>query len=218
MILYLISDTLSVVSTALQQSPPLNWTSIIVALIGLLSGGGLTKIIMTLIEKINTIKSKTAFEDISKIYDSMQNILDKTIMKRILVFASHNSGQEIKAGVKLYTSVFYEKLNSPFKSVKHEYQDVPLDADYINMLIEIMTKGRIIIRTQDMPHGLLKAIYEQEGVKLSKVLYLTDSKRKKVWYMSCSTDEDISEITKYESELIKKEADAIGRIIKKYNR
>jgi len=218
MILYLISDTLSVVSTALQQSPPLNWTSILVALIGLLSGGGLTKIILELIDKINTSKSRTAFEDISKIYDSMQNILDKTQMKRILIFASHNSGQEIKAGVKLYTSVFYEKLNSPFKSVKQEYQDVPLDADYVNMLVEIMTKGEIIVHTNKIQNGLLKAIYDQEGVKLSIVLYLTDSKRKKVWYMSCSTNEDTSELTKYESELIKKEADAIGKIIKKYNR
>ena len=199
------------------SSGGIDWTTIIMGILGLLGSGGGLKAITVCIEKYNSTKSKKAMEDIAKIYDCMQDIIDNTPINRVLVLATHNDGSEIKPGTKLFTSVLYEKLNGNFKSVKGEYQNIPLDAEYLNMLVELLNKERVVMHVPTAKDGLLKSIYEKEGVKYSKVIYLADSKRKKIWYLSCATDCDIQELNTYDSNLIKKNSLIIGGLLKKHN-
>jgi len=149
-------------------------------LAALLGGGGLHRIFIEVKDRLNTAKSKEAFTDISLIYEAMQDIIANTSINRVLILSTHNDGQEIKPGTKLYGSVLYETVTTPFTSVKANYQNIPLDAAYVQILVELMTSGYVVTVTDTMQKGVLKDLYEKEGVKFSKVYYLTDNKRKKI--------------------------------------
>ncbi len=110
----------------------------------------------------------------------MGEIIRNTRAERILVFMTHNDGEEITPVRKIYASVLYELVINPFKSVKSRYQHLPLDSQYMKMLLELLTEGTVSCIAKNLEESMLKGIYEHEGVKFSQQYYLADSKRKKM--------------------------------------
>jgi len=149
-------------------------------LAALLGGSGLHRIFREVKDRLNSAKSKEAFLDISLIYEAMHDIVANTTINRVLILATHNGGHEIKPGTKLYGSVLYETVAQPFVSVKASYQNIPLDAAYVQVLVELLTNGSVGTVTDTMPKGVLKDLYEREGVKFSKLFYLADNNLKKI--------------------------------------
>lgn len=81
-----------------------------------------------------------------------------------------------------------------------------------------MISERVDFIVSRMATSLLKDIYVLEGVKYSKVIYLFDKDRKKIWYMSVATDEDIEVFSKVDYAVIMKNVNNIASIIIKYEK
>ncbi len=103
------------------------------------------------------------------IYRIMNDVLRKTNAERFLILESRNGKGVPRIGTQLYVSVLYEDYNSPFESVKKKYQRLEADGQYIRMLKQIYDNDDIAFFTHDMPDGLLKDIYVNEGVFWSYV-------------------------------------------------
>jgi hypothetical protein len=110
----------------------------------------------------------------------MGEIVRRTRAERVLVFMTHNDGAEISPAKKMYASVLYELVIKPFKSIKAEYQHLPLDGHYVKLLLNVLTNTVNESNTKDMDVSMLKGIYAHEGVKFAQQHYLADSKRKKM--------------------------------------
>jgi hypothetical protein len=193
-----------------------DWGSVGTFLGGLLSGGGIWKVTLDLLSRYDSLKSKKSLSDIAGVYDAMQDMLYNTSIKRVLVLSTHNDGLEIKPGSKLYTSVLYELVQEPFLSMKLKYQNIPLDAAYVQMLVQVLANGKVAANVANMKPGLLKDIYQIEGVGYSEIYYLADSKRKKIWYMSIASEQDISNFTPGENLTISTRVDQIQKLMKRH--
>lgn len=110
----------------------------------------------------------------------MGEIVRNTIAERILIFMTHNDGQEITPARKIYSSVLYEVILKPFISVKSKYQHLLLDGPYVKMIVNVLVNGSINLKTDNLEEGMIKAFFEHEGVKYATVYYLTDSEKKKL--------------------------------------
>lgn len=142
----------------------------------------------------------TPRKQISKVvavYDSMHKILDETAVERFLIMRAHNSGGIIKPNTPLYTSVIYEDYTHPFKSVKDDYQRLAVDEEYLRMLVSLCSQKSVKVFTSDLPNGMLKSIYEGEGVKYAEFYYLGQDK-KNIYYCSCATSTSAWEDNSYQ--------------------
>jgi hypothetical protein len=169
-------------------------------------------------DKRHKIKATDVLKDSQIIYDCLDDIVVTTQVKRALLFVTHNDGDVIKPSSKLYSSCLYERYEPPFRSVKRLYQNYPLDIDYLKMLIDVMIHGYHNCIIAEMSEGLLKDIYVGEGVKFSKVIYIHDKLRKKIWYMSLATDNDIVHFNNMDYAIIMKNIKLIINIIEKYEK
>lgn len=133
------------------------------------------------------------------IYDAMNNVLRETDVQRFLVLKAHNGGGTIKPGSELYVSVVYECYQTPFRSVKNEYQRLLVDAEYIKMLSEIYINRKMAIDTLTMPNGLLKDLYEKEQVSHAEVYFLHQSK-KEFYFLSVATAKDANRLKTHEQQ------------------
>lgn len=146
--------------------------------------------------KIFTLRRRRAQDQIKKvveIYDIMNGIIHDTDVERILVFKGHNGGGLIKPGSELYSSCIYEEFVQPFKSVKTIYQNLPLDKEYVKILLDICSNKEVKIRTENLPDCFLKNIYLSENVKESHLYYLYQDK-KSVYYCSLATSKDVNNL------------------------
>jgi hypothetical protein len=145
-------------------------------------------IVNELLKLINRIfpSPRHQVEKIVNIYDQMHRIIEETPVERFLIFKSHNGGGVIKPNTPLYSSVIYEDYTAPFKSVKDVYQRIEADEEYLRMLVEMIQKKSIILKTEKLPPGLLKNIYKAEGVKYAEKYFLGTDK-KNIYYCSCGT-------------------------------
>ena len=127
------------------------------------------------------------FDDRGRVYELMNEVLQTTSAKRFLILKTTNGGGKPRIDAHLYASVLYEDFQPPFHSVKHDYQRVLVDNVYINMLAEISRRGNIFTVVDSMEDGILKRIYQTEGVAASLVFYLGES-NEAFFYGSIATD------------------------------
>lgn len=123
------------------------------------------------------------------IYDTMHEVLEQTNIERFLIFKAHNGGGVISSTGDLYVSALYEDYTEPFHSVKSDYQRLPVDIVHAKMLLEIMSKKKIDYKVDEIPMGILKSIYQKEGVKRS-LIYFLGQDRKNVYFCSCATSKE----------------------------
>lgn len=133
--------------------------------------------------------TKTQIEKVVTIYDTMHEVLEKTSVERFMIFKAHNGGGIIKPSGELYASCLYEDYTHPFDSKKSQYQKIELDSIYLRMLLDIMENHSIHLKIDEMKDGLLKGLYQGEGVKESRIYYLGRNK-KYVFYCSLATSKD----------------------------
>lgn len=126
-------------------------------------------------------------EILARIYSIMDETLDNTQFDRFLILKSENGGGIPRLGNHLYTSVIMERHTVPTKVRALDlYKKIELDRDYILMLTEIYNVGKKRFIVADMPEGLLKRIYNSEGVKFSKVYHLYTAENA-MFYCSVAT-------------------------------
>lgn len=135
------------------------------------------------------ITPKKQIQKVVKIYDTMNRILEETVIQRCLVFKVHNTGGLIRPTTELFASVLYEDYRIPFTSVKEGYQRLPVDKEYIKMILDVMEKKKDFYETESIPNGMLRDIYVREGVRNS-IIYFIGQDRRNMYFCSVGTDFD----------------------------
>lgn len=132
---------------------------------------------------------KRQIQKVVGIYDTMHKLLETTDIERILIFKAHNGGGVIKPNTPLFISVIYEDYCDPFGSVKELYQRLAIDEEYMRMLAILSVQRSIKLTPTSMTTGLLKDIYEGEGIKYAEKYYLGHDK-KNIFYCSLGTSKE----------------------------
>lgn len=127
----------------------------------------------------------------AEIYDNMRMLTTDLShgIGRVLVLYAHNGGFDLQTGRPAYATCLHEEVRAPFTSVKADYQKIPIDGPYIDMLKQIYLNGYTNINVASMSPCLLKNIYERENVKHARVYFLKHSKEA-LWYISIASDGD----------------------------
>jgi len=133
-----------------------------------------------------TLKPSKEIKKVVKIYDEMHKVLDETDVQRMLVIKAHNGGGLIRPSTQLYVSVLYEDYTVPFKSVKEEYQKLPVDSEYLRMMSILCEQKSVKLIPKEMRPGILKEIYTTEGVQYAEIYFLGQD-RKNLYFVSLAT-------------------------------
>lgn len=148
------------------------------------------------------------------IYDTMHRIVEDSPVERFLILKAHNGGGVIKPNTPIYSSVIFEDYTHPFRSVKDQYQKLQADEEYLRLLVDVISKKRVVLKTNELSPGLLKTIYDGEGVKYSEICFLGNDK-KNIYYCSCATSvENGWEQSPYDKNLIFMAVNTIKQNIK----
>lgn len=134
----------------------------------------------------------------------LDEIRDRTNVQRALLLVSNNGHDIHRLDTRLKVSVIAQSYEPPFRSVIQEYQNIVVDGEYAAMLQDVYDNGIAAFFVEKMPHGLLKTLYEGEGVYWSAIYRIAEDKtKKKFYYMSLATSQDKSPYQKgYEKEIL----------------
>lgn len=187
---------------------------IIIALLSVIVGGfGWDKYLLW---KNSTKHFSDQITSRHEVYKLMAGVTKSTSSKRFLILKTTNGGGKPKVGSKIYASVLYEDVYHPFKSVINIYTRVVVDGEYVNMLRKVALDGFVSLDVPNMNPGLLREIYESEGVFFSQIFYLHET-AEAFYYCSVATDETgvFGMTTKPEQLTIRLTVDKLRNIFKK---
>lgn len=118
---------------------------------------------------------------------------------RALVFNAHNCGKELMVGGLKFTSATFgyarnqnDLKQSPFEhgdELVEQYQQIPLNVDYLQMIEEVLDHGFYHFRTDDHKNAQLYEYYKSEGITDS-YLFLAWSSDYAICYWSVATFRD----------------------------
>jgi len=131
-------------------------------------------------------------KDIADVHRIMEQVVRETYFDRFLIFYAEDSAGVLAVGKNLYVTAQYEKINNQadetLSTISDDIQRWKADTNYYDLFSEMLTKGKVIIKTADMPDGKLKDIYITQGVKVSKIYHLMTTKDSaKVFYCSVAS-------------------------------
>jgi len=144
------------------------------------------------------VKQKDEFlaslKDISAMNSYMSDVIDNTPADRFLILMGHDSGNIPNPKHPYYAKAMWQKIKVALHSPVHDsdslirrFDSIRVDFEYINMVIELMTKGSVKLVVDEMPNCFLKTIYKGEGIKYSEVYFLAQEKSSKIYYCSIAT-------------------------------
>ena len=159
-------------------------------------------------------------KNLKRVYDVMNDITKLHNCNRFLIFKGFNSGDLPKPGNDYYVSVLHESHANDDYFLKHEplantYDKVKIDQQYIEMLLEIITKHKTQFIIKNMSSGLLKRIYSNEDIKYSEIFYIKTI-NKKIYFCSISSYNDIEEFDSKETLAVELAVQTIINIFSEY--
>lgn len=124
--------------------------------------------------KINRVEYTDGILRVARFHTLLENLKMMPFVDRVLVFVGLNCGG-IPDPAKPYTvSCFYGWSQVPGKHPEQAYNfPLRVDAAYMEMLAEVIAKGKSIQTTASMPdNAQLKKYYEEEGVTQAVLHFL----------------------------------------------
>jgi len=125
---------------------------------------------------------------------------DVTGVDRAVLFRGHNCGGVPAIGKPYYGDVVFSSVSDAYSNkiqlnsdeIRDKYTNILVDSGYVAMLAEAMTSEShdLIVDVASMPKGLLRSIYEMEGVKHSIISFLATRNGGDIIYMSQSSHSD----------------------------
>ena len=116
----------------------------------------------------------------------MSNFIADTEYERFLVLKGHNGGSIPSPRAKYYVSVIHSTATSEDATKSSgRYTNLEVDLPYLEMLENVTLNGVVGLKTSDMQEGILKRIYEKEGVVQSYVFFISRSETE-LYYGSIS--------------------------------
>lgn len=87
------------------------------------------------------VSQESAFDNITFIYDELDELVEKTGADRAIIINVHNGGREIRVGGEKKFDILYEvKAKSKVKKIKRDFQNYPLDEGNIRLIQEAIEK------------------------------------------------------------------------------
>ena len=168
-------------------------TKILVALFGLAGGAAGVK----MVDKFSEWRSKKEknsilwnLSNLAEIHQLMEEMVERTPATRVLIIRGSNGGGIPKPGSEFYISVVHEHhkdtQSADQKDLHTRYRGIKVDGPYIEMLVEMLTKGFVKYKIARMPAGILKNIYQSDGIKYSEIHHVKNSSTE-MFYLSIST-------------------------------
>lgn len=145
-------------------------------------------------ETPNIIEKISLFESNSETQMIIDRVVAKTNCERFLILKVENGGGKPRVGANLYASVIFESLKKPFISVKSEYQRLLVDPMYVKMLSDIGLTQHNPLHVNKMKSGILKRLYQSEGVKYSEIHYIGETDTS-FYFASIATSKDDCEFS-----------------------
>lgn len=127
-----------------------------------------------------------AIAKISRVYNIMRDTVENTSFDRVLILKAENGGGIPKLGSPLYTSVVMEMYAPSLKPIQDRYTRLKLDAQHIEVLLNLYLKGSNSIQIDNLPESNLKYIYLSEGLHSSRMFYL-HSDKDAMYYLTLAT-------------------------------
>jgi len=147
----------------------IDWTPVIAAVGGLISGLGAFAISWLRSKYLNKkppITSADLLLGVYEVFDELSSHCSHMKSDRGLILYTSNGGGIPKAASIVNTTVLYEVVqNHSLEPVRSTFQHIALDEAYAHMLREVILNGYVFGRTEDLKPGFLKYQYAKEGVK-----------------------------------------------------
>lgn len=153
-----------------------------VALVGILS-----KYLERRWDKKNAVVKTSArvIKTIASVYQSMQKALVDTDIERVVILKAENGGGKPKVGAHIYISAIME-VHSINNSILDNYQRLRADSSYVEILSDLISKGKVVIDPTSVDESLLKTIYQAEKITYSEIYYL-HATEEAIFYCSFAT-------------------------------
>ena len=111
--------------------------------------------------------------DIADIHRIMESVVRETFFDRFIIFVGEDSAGVLAAGKNLYVTAQYEKINTEkdetLSYISDDIQRWKADTSYYDLYSEMLTKGKVTVKTEDLPESKLKDIYITQKVKVAKI-------------------------------------------------
>jgi len=167
-----------------------NITDIVVAVLAAATGASGQKLLdywKTRKDNIRKASLVSSLQNMNHVYTAMRDVVENTGATRFIVFKGSNGGGLPRPGQEFYASAVQEyHEREDHERMVERYKRVPVDAGYIQMLLELVVSGKKTIVVDDMEPGLLRNIYKAEGIRYSELYYLAKSE-KEIFYCSIAT-------------------------------
>ena len=120
---------------------------------------------------------KRAFRGLAALSRSLSSMEDvvhqKAIADRAIVLAAHNHGGLPHPGRPFFVSAIHACARTKeMTDIIDTYKDMPVDAAYTEMIIDVFTNGFVLLDVETMKPGMLKKLYELEKVGQSLIIKL----------------------------------------------
>lgn len=130
--------------------------------------------------------------DIAEIHRIMEAIVEETSYNRVVVMCGEDSAGILAAGKNLYITAQYEKINKGqderLEHISDQIQRWKADTPYYDLYSEMLTKGYISIKYENLPPSKLKDIYTAQNIKSARIYHLMTTKDSaKVFYCSIAS-------------------------------
>lgn len=155
------------------------------ACIALAGGGTGTVIARHVLEKKRTQNSvvfQQGMDSMNRVYDCLNEVVDKTGAARAMILYSENGGGIPKGSSDLFVTISHE-IHRNSHSIRSDVQGLPVDHEYIRLLSALCTSKdqMLYVRKEFLPESLLRDLYEQDGINQSLIYVLQKRKNKFVY-------------------------------------
>jgi len=116
--------------------------------------------------------SRQVIRDISRLYMSMQRVINNTHADRFLIIGLHNGGKMMKIQSKRYITIFEEFHSPNVPSIKGDYSRYQVGAEYVSMINDLIERGHITGKFGDMKPSFLRDAYEKDGIQAHHLFYI----------------------------------------------
>jgi hypothetical protein len=104
-----------------------------------------------------------------ELYGVLWDTAFEAAAERILIIKTHGRPQK---GQPLLVSVIKECSFLPLFPQGRDWQRRRVDGPYVDMLADLLSQGYIHVVAQDLPDGILKDLYDYQGVTESEIYLL----------------------------------------------
>lgn len=162
-----------------------NFIDLITACFILLGSGTGTVVVRHLLETKrvrDSVVFRQGMESMTRVYDCLNEVVDKTGAKRAMILHSENGGGIPKGSSDLFVTISHE-IHRDSRSVRLEFQKTPVDYEYIKMLSALAnSKDNFLhLRTDLLPPSQLKDLYTQDNIHQTLIFVLQKKKNKFIY-------------------------------------